>query len=82
MYENGFVKFSEKIEPKSVDRLDTDIKKSIEKMDTMRSIIINLPGIDCGICGSPTCRAFAEDVVTGTRNSSSCPVKNISKNLK
>ena len=24
-----------------------------------------LPGIDCGACGSPTCRAYAEDVVRG-----------------
>ena len=25
----------------------------------------SLPGIDCGACGSPTCRAFAEDIVRG-----------------
>ena len=24
-----------------------------------------LPGIDCGACGCPTCRAFAEDIVKG-----------------
>lgn len=82
MYENGLIKFSKKIEPKSVSRLDADIKKSIEKMDIMENIINNLPGIDCGICGSPTCRAFAEDVVTGNRNSSSCPVANITNNIK
>ena len=24
-----------------------------------------LPNIDCGACGCPTCRAFAEDIVKG-----------------
>ena len=24
-----------------------------------------LPGLDCGSCGAPTCRALAEDIVRG-----------------
>ena len=24
-----------------------------------------LPGLDCGSCGSPTCKALAEDIVKG-----------------
>jgi Na+-translocating ferredoxin:NAD+ oxidoreductase RNF subunit RnfB len=28
--------------------------------------------LDCGACGAPTCRAFAEDVVRGTAKASDC----------
>ena len=31
-----------------------------------------LPGIDCGACGAPTCRAFAEDVVKNNGDVSDC----------
>ena len=31
-----------------------------------------LPGLDCGACGAPTCRAFAEDVVKGTCRKTDC----------
>ncbi len=33
-----------------------------------------LPQIDCGSCGAPTCRAFAEDVVKGEANVEDCVV--------
>lgn len=82
MYKSGFIRLTEKIPPKSVSKLDSDITKSIEKMDNMQSIVSSLPGIDCGICGSPTCRAFAEDVVTGTRHDIICPIVNLNHKLK
>ena len=34
-----------------------------------------LPGIDCGSCGAPTCRAFAEDVIKGLAERDGCPIK-------
>ena len=30
------------------------------------------PGIDCGACGSPKCRAFAEDIVAGRAEAGMC----------
>ena len=33
-----------------------------------------LPGIDCGSCGAPTCAAFARDVVSGEAKLSECIV--------
>ncbi|MBQ9510822.1 MAG: 4Fe-4S binding protein [Clostridia bacterium] len=33
-----------------------------------------LPGIDCGSCGAPTCAAFAQDVASGNANLSECVV--------
>ncbi|MBQ7754571.1 MAG: ferredoxin, partial [Clostridia bacterium] len=34
----------------------------------------SLPALDCGSCGAPTCRAFAEDVVKGDANIDECIV--------
>ena len=33
-----------------------------------------LPGMDCGSCGAPTCAAFAQDVVRGMFSLSDCVV--------
>ena len=44
-------------------------------MAKIQAIKNSLPGIDCGACGSPTCRAFAEDIVKGTADPDGCVVK-------
>ena len=31
-----------------------------------------LPGLDCGSCGAPTCRALAEDIVRGFAKKNQC----------
>ncbi|NDL67961.1 [Fe-Fe] hydrogenase large subunit C-terminal domain-containing protein [Anaerotalea alkaliphila] len=48
---------------KQVMKLDEDMFKALEKMERMEALYETLPQIDCGSCGSPTCRSFAEDVV-------------------
>ena len=75
MYESGLIRLTEKIEPKSVMTLDKDIVKSIQKMELVTEILKSLPGLDCGVCGSPTCRAFAEDIVKGENCKAVCIVK-------
>ena len=34
-----------------------------------------LPGLRCGSCGAPSCRAFAEDVVMGRASEDDCIFK-------
>ena len=34
-----------------------------------------LPGIDCGSCGAPNCRAFAEDVVKKECDLENCLIR-------
>lgn len=79
MYDSGLIRLTKKIEPKEISRLDSDINKSIEKMDLIRNISANLPGINCGICGSPTCEALAEDIVTESNMDRICPLVNMLK---
>ena len=60
------------IEPNSTMRLDDDITVAMQKLQRMNEIIERLPGYDCGSCGSPTCRAFAEDIVLGYAHEMEC----------
>ncbi|MDD4291273.1 MAG: [Fe-Fe] hydrogenase large subunit C-terminal domain-containing protein [Clostridia bacterium] len=45
--------------------LDKDFKKAFVKLRQVEQLLPQLPQLDCGVCGSPSCRAFAEDVVNG-----------------
>ena len=46
--------------------------ESMRMMADIQKLRASLPGIDCGSCGAPTCRAFAEDVVKGNANIDDC----------
>ena len=48
-----------------ISRLSENFGESMRMMAQIQKLRDSLPGIDCGACGSPTCRAFAEDVVRG-----------------
>ncbi len=63
---------SERIQPNSVMKLDDDLMEAMRKMDRIEEIYKKLPGYDCGSCGSPTCRTFAEDIVQGDAREMEC----------
>lgn len=60
------------IQPNYVFALDTDRIKAIEKLQKVDRILCQLPGIDCGSCGSPNCHALAEDMVQGNAKMTDC----------
>ena len=60
------------ITPNSAMKLDDDIVEAMRKMEQMEDIVRRLPGYDCGSCGSPTCRTFAEDIVRGYATEMDC----------
>ena len=51
---------------KPISRLSDSMAESMRMMADIQKLRDTLPNIDCGYCGAPTCRAFAEDVVRGT----------------
>ncbi|MDF2591213.1 MAG: NapF2 [Clostridia bacterium] len=75
MYEEGLISLTEPIEPRAIMKLDKDISVSMKKMEMIEEILKHLPGLDCGVCGAPTCRAFSEDIVKGENQKSICIVK-------
>lgn len=60
------------IEPVPVMKLDDDIVRAMHKIELIDETLKRLPGLDCGSCGSPTCRALAEDIVQGTALEGDC----------
>lgn len=54
--------------------LSNDRAKALQMMSDIEGIRKNLPGIDCGSCGAPTCLAFAEDIVKGQTNIDMCTI--------
>lgn len=60
------------IEYDPVMQLDQDLQKAMMKMQKIQKIEKELPGIDCAACGSPSCHAFAVDVVEGNAKFSDC----------
>jgi iron only hydrogenase large subunit-like protein len=55
----------EKIQSRPAMSLGGDVREAMKMFQEIERIRAELPGIDCGSCGCPTCRAFAEDVVAG-----------------
>ena len=55
--------------------LDPDRLRALVMMEEMEVIAEGLPGLDCGSCGAPTCRALAEDIVRGSAAASDCVFK-------
>ena len=64
-----------KLEYAPVLTLDSDMHKAFEKMNELEQIESELPGLDCGSCGAPSCRALAEDVVRGVASPDDCIFK-------
>jgi hypothetical protein len=65
LYKQNYFFINGKFEPRPLKPLDKDLAKAIMKRKEKENIYESLPKIDCGVCGAPTCLAFAEDIVKG-----------------
>jgi len=63
------------IEPRPIMLLDEDILKAMNKVELIEKTLESLPGLDCGSCGSPNCRALAEDIAQGRATETDCLFK-------
>ena len=64
--------FGELPKYKPLNRLSDNIGESMRLMSQIQALRKELPGIDCGSCGAPNCRAFAEDIVMGNAERNEC----------
>jgi iron only hydrogenase large subunit-like protein len=71
----GGLGWTEKVEPRSALVLDPDMLKALVMMEEIELRAAGLPGLDCGSCGAPSCRALAEDIARGTAVESDCVFK-------
>lgn len=70
--ENSF--FGDLPEYRPLNRLSDSIGESMRLMSKIQALRKELPGIDCGSCGAPNCRAFAEDIVMGHADRNECVI--------
>ena len=71
--------FSDMPEYVPISRLADSLSESMKMMNEIQVLRECLPGIDCGSCGAPSCRAFAEDIVKGLSVIEDCPIKAIAE---
>jgi Fe-S-cluster-containing hydrogenase component 2 len=62
-------------EENSAMTLSFDRTQALAMKAQMTEIKKTLPGLDCGACGSPSCEAFAEDIVKGVAKPTDCIFK-------
>lgn len=74
--------FNDLPEYQPINRLGESVSESMRMMSEAQKIRKTLPGIDCGACGAPTCRAFAEDIVRFGRGDRVCPIIEAAKERK
>ena len=66
--------FSGELQYAPVQQLNEDRGQAMRMMLDIEEIAEKLPDLDCGSCGAPTCRAFAEDIVRGESCADECIV--------
>lgn len=64
--------WEKKVDYKPFSPLDSDMNEAMRKMQLLEEIYARLPQLDCGSCGSPSCHAFAEDIVRGKAQEKDC----------
>ena len=55
-----------------VMKLADNVTEAMARMNRMKELLKVFPGLDCGTCGAPSCRALAEDVVRGFTTEHDC----------
>ncbi|MBE5797929.1 MAG: 4Fe-4S dicluster domain-containing protein [Clostridiales bacterium] len=77
IFENAHEKFrmTEEIEPNDAQQLTGSMMERILKAARIDEIEASMPGLDCGSCGSPSCRALARDIVNGFATEMNCIFK-------
>ena len=58
--------------PSNVMQLSPDINTAMRMLKEIDAQVKRFPGIDCGACGAPSCRALAEDIALGKAKESDC----------
>lgn len=77
---DSFIPWTSDIQYEPVFRLGDTMQESFIRLNQVERLCKKLPGLDCGSCGAPTCKALAEDIVRGDAKETDC-VYNLRENL-
>lgn len=76
-----FVAWTAPVEFEPVFNLGNTLIESFSRFNQVERICKKLPGLDCGSCGAPTCKALAEDIVRGEAEERDC-IYHLRENLQ
>ncbi|MGB9006962.1 MAG: [Fe-Fe] hydrogenase large subunit C-terminal domain-containing protein [Candidatus Aminicenantales bacterium] len=60
------------IRPRPVKGMTGDLRERVRIMQKAEEILNSLPGLDCGLCGAPTCKVLARDASLGEAVRTDC----------
>ena len=66
------VKWTNEVQYEPVFNLGETMMESFARLNQVERLLKKFPGLDCGSCGAPTCKALAEDIVRGEAVESDC----------
>ncbi|MFI3170274.1 MAG: [Fe-Fe] hydrogenase large subunit C-terminal domain-containing protein [Faecalibacterium sp.] len=66
------INWKEEVTFEPVFNLGNTMRESFSMMQQIEQTLTRLPGLDCGSCGAPTCRAFAQDIIKGEATEMDC----------
>ncbi|MFA5449259.1 MAG: [Fe-Fe] hydrogenase large subunit C-terminal domain-containing protein [Clostridia bacterium] len=71
-YSDNFYYWEQPPQVQDVLKFDQDLDEAMKKLAKANKVMELLPLLDCGSCGAPSCRAFAEDVSEGEAKLNEC----------
>jgi hypothetical protein len=71
-YPNEDLMLGGAVRPRATEKDVGNLKERVKRIKTEESILMALPGLDCGLCGAPTCKTFAKDVAACHASQSEC----------
>lgn len=71
-YPNEDFSLKGRVKPRTADKSIGDLKERVKRIKTEEAVSKTLPGLDCGLCGAPTCKTFAKDVAAGHAQQTEC----------
>lgn len=66
------LRWTSQVEYEPVYNLGETMMESFMRLNRVEQLCREFPGLDCGSCGAPSCKALAEDIVRGQASENDC----------
>ena len=71
-YKKGDYMIRQPLKPRVIESEDISFAEKVKRVKTREDLVKQLPGLSCGLCGAPSCAAFAHDIANGTAEITDC----------
>lgn len=71
-YPNQDFSLKGQVRPRTTEQSTGGLKERVKRIKAEETVMAALPGLDCGLCGAPTCKTFAKDVAEGNARQEEC----------